>query len=211
MVLIPRPEGAEAVVEASEWLLVSVPRGALTEHAPFVSESRSVVLRNDRPTTRLVRYLLTELYEAGAAIDEKHRPTIARRAIELLGVALSEAVGPSAGGAHQESLLQKMKVHIREHIGDHDLGPAAVAQAFGVSDRHVSQLFREGAETVMEFIWRTRLERSKELLEASLHDGSRIKEIAFKAGFKAHSHFTSVFVTEFGLSPKKYRDSLRRG
>jgi AraC-like DNA-binding protein len=211
MVLIgARPEGAASLVEAGEWTLVSLPRRALTEQAPFVSEGRSVVLRNDRPTTRLARYVLTELHEAGAAIDEKHRPTLARRAIELLGLALSETVGPNAAGAHRQALLQDMKAYIRAHIGDHGLGPAAVAQAFAVSDRHVSQLFREGTETVMEFIWRTRLERSKELLAESLNDGSRIKEIAFKAGFKAHSHFTSTFVAEYGVSPKKYRASLRR-
>ena len=122
-----------------------------------------------------------------------------------------DTVALSAAGSRRQALLHRMKSYVREHIGDHDLGPARVARAFGVSARYVAQLFREGQETPMDFIWRIRLERSKDLLAASLHDGSRIKEIAFQVGFKTHPHFTSAFVAEFGVSPKEYRDRLRRG
>jgi AraC-like DNA-binding protein len=78
----------------------------------------------------------------------------------------------------------------------------AIANAVGASPFHASRVFRAvTGDTVHRHLVRVRL---RVALLALAGDGD-LAAIAVAAGFSSHSHFTSAFRAEFGVSPSAVR------
>jgi AraC-like DNA-binding protein len=61
--------------------------------------------------------------------------------------------------------------------------------------------------TFSEYVARCHVDRARQLL----HDPDlRVTEVAFAAGFQSIPHFNHTFKRYTGLSPKRYRASLRK-
>lgn len=68
------------------------------------------------------------------------------------------------------------------------------------------KLFRKVTGTTFtEFVSRTRVEKTKNLL---LNPNLRISEIAYEVGFQSLTHFNRVFKTVVGESPTGHRGHL---
>lgn len=81
-----------------------------------------------------------------------------------------------------------------------------IASSVHLSPSHISGLFRkETGQTVSAYINFVRIEKSRQLLEAT---GLPIAEISSLCGFEEQSYFSRVFRQQTGLSPKKYRETL---
>jgi transcriptional regulator GlxA family with amidase domain len=78
-----------------------------------------------------------------------------------------------------------------------------MAKLFNLSDDHFIKLFKNEKEmTPNEFIKHHRLEKAKELLEAT---NLRIKEIVCQVGINDQSHFVRDFKEKYGLTPTQHR------
>ncbi|MFZ5826698.1 MAG: helix-turn-helix domain-containing protein [Bacillota bacterium] len=107
------------------------------------------------------------------------------------------------GGDLNDPRVQLARRYLAEHYFE-PISLEMVAQAAGCSVRRLSQLFRqETGESVMEYLARHRIERSKELLARTSHD---IASICFTVGYENLSHFYRTFKQMTGLAPKQYRD-----
>jgi AraC-like DNA-binding protein len=85
-----------------------------------------------------------------------------------------------------------------------------IARACKVSPFHASRAFRAVVgETIHRHLTRVRLRVA--LLELA-HGGGRLTEVALRAGFSSHSHFTDAFRAEFRVLPSSLarRQPLRR-
>jgi len=91
------------------------------------------------------------------------------------------------------------------------IGLADIAAAAGLSRMHFAAQFRvtTGLQP-HEYLQRQRIERTQELL---LNTDLPLVEIAFEAGFKTQSHFTTVFSRVVGQTPNAWRqrNSSRAG
>src|SRR3984957_2385115 len=83
------------------------------------------------------------------------------------------------------------------------IGLADIAAAAGLSRMHFAAQFRvtTGLQP-HEYLQRRRIERTQELL---LNTDLPLVEIAFEAGFKTQSHFTTVFSRVVGQTPNAWR------
>lgn len=79
----------------------------------------------------------------------------------------------------------------------------AIATAVGSSPYHLCRIFRrETGLPLHRYLNRLRLRASLEHLADREHD---LTDLALSVGFSDHSHFTSAFRGEFGISPSRFR------
>jgi AraC-like DNA-binding protein len=103
--------------------------------------------------------------------------------------------------------LARAKRIIRQRLANPDLVLADVAQESGLSLSYLHDLFRDEGCTMWEYLKGARLQRARELLEASSPRRMTITDISVECGFSSMSYFSTAFKGAFGLSP---RDVLRR-
>jgi AraC family transcriptional regulator len=103
------------------------------------------------------------------------------------------------------SLAQKRRVVelIKENL-DKDVAVSDLAAAVGVSAAHFSRLFKGSFGVAPHrFIMWERVARAKELLAQSHWS---VGYIGVELGFSSHSHFTKVFHSFVGVTPRQFRD-----
>ena len=63
-------------------------------------------------------------------------------------------------------------------------------------------LKKELSSTVWQLMIKIRMEKARDLFD---HTDLKIAEISQKTGYRAISHFSSVFKKYYGISPQEYR------
>jgi AraC family transcriptional regulator, positive regulator of tynA and feaB len=102
-------------------------------------------------------------------------------------------------------LLSRVEQFIEAHLPEPTMGPTEIANAFGISVRHLHRLFLQKESTVAEYIRERRLERCQtELCDLRFSD-RKITDIAFFWGFSDSAHFSRCFKRRFGVSPRLFR------
>lgn len=171
-----------------------------------------------------------ELIEACSASD----PVIRRIGLALKAEA--EYEGP-AGRLYAESLANVLAVHLlryytqdgdklRRALGglsgrklhratefieeniERDLGITEIADAVDLSPFHFARSFKQATGvSPHQYLIKSRIERAKALLAKS---ELPIVEVGFQVGFKNQSHFTTIFRKLTSMTPRAYRDLIRR-
>jgi len=106
-------------------------------------------------------------------------------------------------------LRSRILNYVDTHLDDTRLSPTRVAEAFGLSRRHVHSLFESTDETLGGTIWRRRLESARLVLLDPGHAGSSLTRIAEEHGFKTLSHFSRSFHQAYGTPPREFRERAR--
>ncbi len=105
---------------------------------------------------------------------------------------------------NEKDLCQNVLHYIENHIGE-DLSLTNLANVFFVSKYHIAHIFKERfGISVHQFILKKRLN----LCKGAICSGQSITEEYLQYGFKDYSAFYRAFKKEFGMSPKKLRDSV---
>jgi transcriptional regulator GlxA family with amidase domain len=83
-----------------------------------------------------------------------------------------------------------------------------IADDFKISVRSLNRRFRQATgKTPLQYLQQIRLDNAKELLRAS---NLSIAEVAFNSGYSDCSYFSAQFRKAISLTPKAYRDLVRR-
>jgi AraC-like DNA-binding protein len=127
---------------------------------------------------------------------------------EMVLAAAADALGcePRLDEPRSRRLADRAKEFLHAH-GPDRLRLDEVATALNVSPVYLTNAFKR-AEGVPLARYQTRLRLTHAL--ARLPATEDITRLALELGFATHSHFTSVFRQNFGLSPSAYRQSRRR-
>ncbi len=84
----------------------------------------------------------------------------------------------------------------------------AIAQRFGMSVRSLNRRFRQATgRSPMQYLQQIRLDNAKELLRST---NLTVAEVAFACGYADNSYFSAQFRRSISLSPRAYRDLVRR-
>jgi AraC-like DNA-binding protein len=129
--------------------------------------------------------------------------------VELLHLALIEQAGarlPPLGRAH---LLERIKLHVHERLGDPELSIDSVARAMSCSKRALHNAFELEDRTLRDYIWDSRLEQARFALERAGAARGGISGIAFASGFNSAAHFSRAFRGRYGVSPRAWQSGER--
>jgi len=113
-----------------------------------------------------------------------------------------DAPSPAAGDAKSTYVAEATR-YIQEHYGDPELTIGMVAKELGISEGHLSHLFKkETDQTLGAYLTQTRIQASMELLK-DFH--SKVYEAAALAGYRDIAHFSSTFKRIVGMTPSEYQ------
>lgn len=94
--------------------------------------------------------------------------------------------------------------YIADHYQESDISVGAIAQSMGISEGHLSHLFKKETDyTVMSYITRYRMRAAMKLLEDCRN---KVYEVAEQVGYRDITYFSSTFKKIVGMSPSEYQD-----
>ena len=100
-----------------------------------------------------------------------------------------------------DATLFRARRFIAQNLRNGELTVSRIAAAACVSDAHLSRLFSGAGQSVMRFVWESRLELAAEMLRHS-QGHAQISDIAYRCGFSTPTHFSRVFRARYGISPR---------
>ncbi|MEU6349018.1 helix-turn-helix domain-containing protein [Streptomyces sp. NPDC047072] len=118
---------------------------------------------------------------------------------------------PTAGPATAPARLALAHHYIDRHLTDPRLALDRVAEALGVSTRHLGRLFAPSGTTPARHILDRRLTQAYDQLTDPAGRGRTVAEIAHHWGFASQAHFTRVFRARYGRTPGETRPHPRAG
>jgi AraC family transcriptional activator of tynA and feaB len=201
-------------VEPTEVLDIIVPASAIRarfkEPEAHVAQPRSA----DSGLGRVMADMLRSLAREAPQIPEKAADDCARRVADMMGI-LFDSAGydglPIAESAVQSAIYRRCVVFIENNLDDLQLDPAKIAAAAGISLRYLHKIFHGSGESVGDCVRRLRLARSYDDLADLRKSHVKIKEIAFRCGFKNPTHFSDAFKDHHGRSPSEVRRAASVG
>jgi len=182
-----------------EYVLV-VPRGVFEATTEGRTPAQPLVLHfadvpgGDVHAAALARLLERSLAEPGeaslAATEES--------ALDLLRTMFSDDAAHSSA-AHRRAAL----AFIERNLRDPTMSVSRVAQAVGVSERHLARAFGETGTGVARTILELRLELARRILGAP--GAPTVHDVALSSGFVSHAHFSRVFRERYEMTPADWR------
>lgn len=97
--------------------------------------------------------------------------------------------------------------YIAAHYSDKELSIEAVAEYVGISDSHLSHLFKKETEyTLANYIIQYRIGMAAKLLKDCRY---KVYEVGDMVGYRDITYFSSTFKKIMGMSPSEYQDRNR--
>lgn len=155
--------------------------------------------------------LATSLYQEARVFTLEEGASAVEAYLEILGACVGHRERTGDETRHGAELLSRVEQFIENHLAEPRLGPNEIANALGISVRHLHRLFLQRESTVAEHIRECRLERCHTELGDPRFSDQNITEIAFSWGFSDSAHFSRCFKRRFGVSPRVFRSRLWSG
>ena len=198
--------------EPTEVLDVIVPAGAmrarLSEPEARVAQPRSA----DSGLGRVMADMFASLAREAPRIPETAADDCARKVADMMGIvfeAAADARLPIGESAVRSAIYRRCTAFIENNLDHARLDPATIAAAAGISVRYLHKIFHASGESVGDHVRRVRLARSYDELADIRKRHIKIKEIAFRCGFKNPTHFSDAFRDHHGRSPSEVRRTAR--
>ncbi|NLJ65237.1 MAG: AraC family transcriptional regulator [Christensenellaceae bacterium] len=107
-----------------------------------------------------------------------------------------------------QSYLYTAMCYIRTHLTDPELSVQNIANHIGIHRSHLYKVFRNTMnQSVLEVIQKMRLDKAKQLLSYTSHS---ITDISSVCGFSDASHFSALFRSKEGITPRIYRQKNKQ-
>jgi AraC family transcriptional regulator, positive regulator of tynA and feaB len=212
--------GRCAVINADEpfYTQCSVPEGGSFESALAVVPEHLVLSRMpwakqlsscfevDAGHRQVVTGLLDVLCFEGDRLSRRAAEPLAEAFLE----SISDGVGDQVAGAVRGSSLvdrrfADIRECIRKYVTSADLTCEWVAQHCGISSRYLCYVLKANDTSFSELLWSERLPKARDWLVCNAFRQYPIHKIACMAGFKSAAHFSRMFKSVYGVSPKDYR------
>lgn len=104
------------------------------------------------------------------------------------------------------SYLISAEQYFLANLHNPNLSCEEVAQACGLSTRHLLRIFSQVGTTPKQFLLTKRIELAVRVLTSKTHQHLSIAEIAYQCGFSNQAHFSRVFKALTGHTPKAYKE-----
>ncbi len=133
--------------------------------------------------------------------DQELAAAVAR--IQQKRVGSSKEAMPQAKDDRSGYVRQAMD-YIARHYADEDISIAVIAAYLGVSEGHLSHVFKkEIGSTVISYLTQYRIQTAMKLLRGGRY---KVYEVAQQVGYRDVAYFSSTFRKLTGLSPSEYQE-----
>lgn len=174
--------------------------------------TRTPVARTSR-LGALLSPLLSDLARTAAEARPPVGEMLAGNAVNLLATLAAEQLGTVAPGPGSQAppMTARIMEYVELHLTEPELSPETLARAHHISVRYLHKLFQDEGTTVGRWILRRRLEECRRDLTRHGRGSRTIAAVAGRWGFTSATHFSRVFRTAYGMSPREWRDRAGRG
>ena len=94
--------------------------------------------------------------------------------------------------------------YIKEHYGEYDISVRKIAESLGLSEGHLSHIFKKETDyTINAYITRYRIRSAMKLLQNCRY---KVYEVAEMVGYKDITYFSTIFKKIAGVTPSEYQD-----
>jgi len=192
------------VLEGAELIVVRIPEGVAGPHVQALRAAAGRVQATAQGTSGLVAHLLRGLAAQGEARTE-HPARLAQHVVGLIGLMCLDAGEDETGW--RSSMMRDTLDYIEAHLGELDLTPDRIAASQNISTRTLHRLFEREGMTLGAWIRARRLERCRTDLADPLHADVSVSAIGARWGLWDAAHFSRLFKSTFGASPRAYRQA----
>lgn len=181
-------------------------RSTLVQLVPELAGLTATPIECHAGPAAILRCAVDAIFDSAECLDGESSERIAEALPHLVAAALRSAEGATALPSRLRHMhKERIRRYVKEHLGDPELGPAAIAQAVRLSPRHVHDLFADEPVPLMKWVWAERLDQCRrEFADPRLAQRS-VSEVAYAWGFSDMSHFSRAFKAKFGVSPREFR------
>lgn len=108
---------------------------------------------------------------------------------------------------HTDEEILNLQLWLRQHM-DTDIQVESAAEISGISPRTLSRRFKLATgQSFNEYLTQLRIDTARDLLQNS---NLPIGDVADRVGYKDSAYFSRLFKRTTGISPREYRNTVRR-
>jgi len=184
-----------------------VPAHLFLSHLPMAAEFNSSfeIGSGDR---QAIAKLLDLLFGEGDHLSRNVAEPLVAAFLETISDNISDlAEAPTRRQRVVDRRLADIETYIMKNLTDPDLSYDEVAANCGISPRYLCYVLKANNTSFSHLLWSQRLPKARDWLVSEALQSYPIHEIAFMAGFKSAAHFSRMFKSVYGCSPKEYRAS----
>ncbi|GKQ34922.1 helix-turn-helix domain-containing protein [Streptomyces sp. A012304] len=186
--------------------VVLLPRRAVGVPREHLREVTGTAITGSEGPGALLLSFLTALTASVPACAPAVGARLATSVVDLFATLVDERTGRAEQPADpREHLVQRVREHIDRHLREPALSPHTVAAAHHISVRYLHRLFEAEGITVGRLIQRRRLEECARELGRGGPPALTVSAVAYRWGFANAAHFSRVFRTVYGVSPREWR------
>lgn len=137
-----------------------------------------------------------QLEEAILKVLEKNKKETEQRELENSNLRF--------GKADKSKYIMDAIAYVDANYANPDISVKAVAEQLGISQGHLSHLFRKETDsTLMAFVTKCRMRAAMNLLQGYQH---KVYEVAEMVGYHDITYFSATFKKYVGMSPSEYQN-----
>jgi AraC-like DNA-binding protein len=187
-----------------EALFVTVPSDLMLDTRVLVRDTNAILFHASG-VGELARIAFQHILECSAGLSPESLRRLTRSALEIV----SEAIRISGGGRARQTLAdaqrERLERCIEDSLSDQGLTAADVAGRCGISRRYLHLLMSGNATRFSRYLWERRLARAASLLKDPHVSHWTIERLAADCGFRSASHFSRLYSSRHGETPRQTR------
>lgn len=214
--------GDMALYDATQWhkiimpqaaskILISIPRHYFNQRVSNVSNLTAQKISAQSGVGAVASAYIQSLVNQ---LDSLERPAFLEMAapvLDMLTLSLNQLRPSSVNlSSSKSSTLFHVKRYIRDHCQNSELSPEDISEAVGLSIRYINNLFNTEDTSLMRYVTSQRLDLVHRMLGSQTYSHCSITELAMQSGFNNMAHFSRSFKTKYMMSPRQFRDEIKR-
>ncbi|MCA0242049.1 MAG: helix-turn-helix domain-containing protein [Proteobacteria bacterium] len=191
-----------------EHLIVMIPKQQLAERGLGGAALGPLMARRlggSGGVARLALETMRSAYRELPGMSEAAARGVGDAVTQFVHLSMLDLAGIGTAVTQRESLRERIKQHVGQHLADPALSVDAIALALNCSRRQLYNAFSEEPDGVAGYILRRRLAACRHAFDDRAQAHRSITDIALSFGFQNMAHFSRVFRAHLGLPPSDYR------
>ncbi len=192
-----------------EQLVIQVPKQSVLDRLPIADMLTATAISGRQGAGKLVSDCLVKIASEADHVEPACRSHLSTSVIDLLcsGLPLVNGRAPEDVGRQDQLTTLRIEAFIISNLKNPGLNRADVAAGLNMSVRRINELLAKSGTSISRRIREARLQHIRRELADPARRNVPIGDIALKWGFANLQHFSRVFSSKYGCSPRTYRSA----